>query len=227
LGGYTLPYYLAIGSAVIAILALLPAGEKRRQRRQPSAKGIAQLVIRPDVLLPALLNIVFQYGNYSSTMSFFPVLAKDLGASDVALGLLTGLHMGLSTLGTLTVTAIVRRVGEQRIVYFAFGAMMLGVAGAALVSSVPLVFVAQSLMGMAWGMGYPTLMGLSIRQVDDEQRSTAMGLHQAVYSIGMFAGPWLSGILADGLGMRPMFAITGVVCGVVGLLGTTKVVADK
>jgi predicted MFS family arabinose efflux permease len=55
-------------------------------------------------------------------------------------------------------------------------------------------------------------MGLSIRDVADAQRTTAMGLHQSVYSIGMFAGPWLSGLLADAMGIRPMLGVTAAVC---------------
>jgi DHA1 family multidrug resistance protein-like MFS transporter len=62
------------------------------------------------------------------------------------------------------------------------------------------------------------LMGLSIERVGDEQRATAMGLHQAIYAIGMFAGPSLSGVLAEAVGMRPMFGITGVGCLGVALL---------
>jgi MFS family permease len=54
-------------------------------------------------------------------------------------------------------------------------------------------------------------MGMSIEKVDESERATAMGLHQAVYSSGMFAGPWLSGILADAIGIQPMFAVTGAV----------------
>jgi MFS family permease len=61
-------------------------------------------------------------------------------------------------------------------------------------------------------------MGLSIRDVDDSERTTAMGLHQSVYALGMFAGPWLSGILADALGLRPMFGITAAACLVVPLI---------
>jgi predicted MFS family arabinose efflux permease len=48
-------------------------------------------------------------------------------------------------------------------------------------------------------------MGMSIEKVDDSRRSTAMGLHQSVYAVGMFAGPWLSGILAKAMGIQPMF----------------------
>ena len=44
------------------------------------------------------------------------------------------------------------------------------------------------------------------------KRATAMGLFQAVYAIGMFTGPWLSGILADAIGLQPMFGIVGILC---------------
>jgi predicted MFS family arabinose efflux permease len=44
-----------------------------------------------------------------------------------------------------------------------------------------------------------------------------MGLHQAVYAIGMFAGPWFSGILADSIGIQPMLGVTGFGCLVLGV----------
>jgi MFS family permease len=67
-------------------------------------------------------------------------------------------------------------------------------------------------MGVAQGLSYPVLMGMSIRDVSDVERTTAMGLHQAVYAIGMFAGPWLSGLLADATGIRSMFGMTAFAC---------------
>jgi MFS family permease len=66
-------------------------------------------------------------------------------------------------------------------------------------------------IGLGNGLAYPLLMGMSIEHVEEERRSTAMGLHQAVYAIGMFAGPWLSGILADRMGIQPMFSLTAIV----------------
>jgi hypothetical protein len=35
----------------------------------------------------------------------------------------------------------------------------------------------------------------------------------------MFGGPWLSGILADAMGIRPMFGVTAVACLALGLFG--------
>jgi len=72
---------------------------------------------------------------------------------------------------------------------------------------------------LAQGVGYPVLMGLSIQHVQDADRSTAMGLHQAVYAMGMFAGPALSGVLAEAMGIQPMFGVTAVACLALGLLG--------
>ncbi len=61
-------------------------------------------------------------------------------------------------------------------------------------------------------------MGMSIQRVGDAERATAMGLHQAVYAIGMFTGPWLSGLLADAIGLRPTFGLTAFFCLALGLL---------
>jgi predicted MFS family arabinose efflux permease len=65
-------------------------------------------------------------------------------------------------------------------------------------------------------------MGLSIRFVADANRTTAMGMHQAVYAIGMFTGPWISGMVADAIGIQPMFAVTATFCLILGLLGARR-----
>jgi DHA1 family multidrug resistance protein-like MFS transporter len=61
---------------------------------------------------------------------------------------------------------------------------------------------------------------LSIQNVADAERTTAMGLYQSVYALGMFGGPWLSGVLAAAIGIQPMFGVTAFACLALGLLGT-------
>jgi DHA1 family multidrug resistance protein-like MFS transporter len=78
----------------------------------------------------------------------------------------------------------------------------------------------NSVVLLAQGISYPVLMGLSIQYVADAERTTAMGLHQAVYAIGMFGGPWLSGWLADAVGIRLTFEVTAFICLALGLLVT-------
>ena len=227
LGGYPLAFFLAAGAGALAVLILLPARETRRSPQRPSVGSIGQLVTRRDVLLPAALAAVSQYANWASTFGFMPILARQLGGTDMTQSVLVSMHIGVVILGNLAATAIVGRIGARRLVVLGFVFMSLGLGGAALVSSLPLLFAAQFCMGLAQGIGYPVLMGMSIEHVADAERTTAMGLHQAVYAIGMFTGPWLSGIFSEAMGIQPMFGVTAVACLVVGLAGTHWLVEKR
>jgi MFS family permease len=59
-------------------------------------------------------------------------------------------------------------------------------------------------------------MGMSIQTVSQEKRATAMGFFQAIYSLGMFGGPIIAGIISDVSGLTGGFVSTGVI----GLLGS-------
>jgi MFS family permease len=220
LGGYSLAFFLAVGAAALATVAVLPARERRRPGQRPSVGAIGILITRRDVLLPALLSAVGQYANWTTSFGFMPILARQLGATDVTQSMLVSMHIGLIVLGNLVATAIVSRIGAQRLVYLSFVLVFIGIGGAALAPSLPLLFAAQFFIGLSMGINYPVLMGMSIRYVADAERTTAMGLHQAVYAIGMFGGPWLSGMLADAVGIRPMFGVTAFACLLVGLFVT-------
>ncbi|HEY65881.1 MAG TPA: MFS transporter [Caldilineae bacterium] len=222
LGGYSLPFYLAAMAAALAVLILLPNREERRPPKRPSLQGIGRLITRRDVLLPSVLSAVGQYANWAATFGFIPILARQLGATDVMLSMLTSMNIAVLTLGNLATTTLVRRLGARRLVYLSFTLLALGLWGATLAPTLPLVFAAQFCIGLSMGIGYPTLMGLSIQNVTDAERTTAMGLHQAVYAIGMFSGPGLSGTIADAIGIRPMFGITAGVALVLGMFGTKR-----
>lgn len=220
LGGYRLPFYVAAGAAGLAIVMMLLVEEPQRIKQHKSLRQVGALITRRDVLIPALLGAVLQYAIWASTFGFTTNLAKNLGATDVILSLLVSMNIGLVLLGNLFTTAVVNRVGSRWMVVLSFIFIGTGMGALVLARGVPMIFVGQVLMGLASGVGYPVLMGLSIRYVDDAQRATAMGLYQAVYAVGMFSGPWLSGILADAIGIQPMFAITGAACTALGLLAT-------
>jgi MFS family permease len=222
LGGYSLAFFLAAGAAALAVLIVLPTKEERRPPQRPSVAGIGSLITRRDVLLPSLLAALSQYANWTTTFGFMPILARQLGATDVVQSMLMSMHIGMVTLGILVATAIVSRIGARRLVYISFVLLSTGIGGAALAPSLSLIFVSQFCIGLAQGISYPVLMGLSIQYVADAERTTAMGLHQAVYAIGMFGGPWLSGRLTDVMGIRPMFGVTAFICLALGLLVTHR-----
>jgi MFS family permease len=209
-------------SAGLAALVYLPVKEVPLERKSPSLHGTGRLVLRKDVLLPSLLNALAQYTVWATAFGFVPILAKQFGASNVAQSLLVSLNLAIGIVGNLFTTTFVKRFGARRLVRSGFLSTVGGIFLLFLSQSLVWVFAGTFFIGLGFGLSYPTLMGMSIEHVESSQRSTAMGLHQAVYAIGMFAGPWLSGILAKSLGLQPMFGVTAVGVLILALLGTRK-----
>jgi MFS family permease len=220
LGGYSLAFFLAVGAAALAILIVLPTSERTHPPRRPSLASIGRLITQRDVLLPSLLAALSQYANWAVTFGFIPILAKQLGGTDVTQSMLVSMHIGLVVLGNLVATTIVHHIGARRLVTVSFVLLSSGIGVAALATSLPVLFTSQLCIGLSMGISYPVLMGMSIRYVADVERTTAMGLHQALYALGMFGGPWVSGWLADAIGIRPTFGVTAFLCLVLGLLLT-------
>jgi MFS family permease len=220
IGGYSLAFTAAAVTAGLGLLLLIPAPERRRPVRAPTTSGIWRLVTRSDVLGPALLNALVHYVVLGVSFGFLPLLARDLGASDQTISLMTVAHLAVITPAVLLLALLLKQYRVRTLVIASFVMLAAGAACAGLADSVPWLFASQMLVGIGYGIGYSILMGMSIEHVEDAERTTAMGLHQSVYAIGMFAGSWLSGILANSLGIRPMFVLTAAGALVFGVLGS-------
>jgi MFS family permease len=226
LGGDMLPFAVAAGAGVIAILTMFFVRERRLPKKNASGKEIFTLITRRDVLLPSLLNMVRQYVTYGVTFSFIPILASQIGATDVELSLLASMNIAMGIGGNLFAAMAAKKMGSRKLIFVSIYLMTSAVALAAVASNLPIIFVAQFFNGLAAGIGYPVLMGSSIENVSEGERATAMGLHQAVYAIGMSVGPWMSGILADSLGIQHMFAWTAVAFLGLSLIGARMLRAE-
>jgi MFS family permease len=225
-GGYQLAFVVAAAAAGLAILVTLPVRETPRPPKRPTVRGIGTLITRRDVLIPALLSAVGQHIVWATTFGFMPILARGLGATDEVQSILVSLNIGIAMAGNLLISSVARRFGNLRLVYLSFAVLTAGILTAAIANSLPAVFIAQALLGLGAGIGYPLFMGMSIEKVSDQERATAMGLHQAVYAIGMFSGPSLSGVIANAFGIQPMFAVTAV-ASVILAFGMTKLLEKQ
>lgn len=218
-GGYSLSFWLAAGVATLSLLVFWIVKEQRPRPVIPTPQSIVRLVTRRDVLIPSLLSAVGQYATYSATYGFIPIMAQQLGANNLVQSILTTLNLGVTMLGNLIASMIIKRIGTRKLMYGGFAILACGLTLAALSTQVWMIFIATILNGLASGIVYPVCMGLSIENVQGAERATAMGLHQAVYAIGMFTGPWLSGILADQMGIPAMFGITAFIILAAGWMG--------
>jgi len=221
-GGFSLAFLLASGTAGVAILFVLLTHEKVLPQWQPSWEGITRVITRREVLLPSLLASVSQYANWSTTFGFTPILAKQLGGSDVTQSMLVTFNLLVLAATNLFATKMMNWFGARLLIRFGFLLMAIGVGLTTTATSLPMLFAVQFLIGISQGINFPVLMGLSIRFVADSERNIAMGLHQSVYGIGSFSGPWLSGILAQVIGLRSMLFVTAFITLVPGMVGASK-----
>jgi MFS family permease len=221
IGGYSLAFYVAIGLSALAVLAISFAKEERIPSKITSIQDIGRIIIRKDVILPSMLGAVNQYAVFATTFAFMPILAKQLGATDVTQSILMSFFgIGAMMLGSLMISKLMKQFETRNLIYVSFILTASGIGILALASTLWMVFVAQFLIGFASGIGYPTLMGLSIERVSESERATAMGVFQSVYAFGMFAGPYLNGWLADAMGLPYMFVANAIVVFLLGMLGT-------
>ncbi|MCX7839188.1 MAG: MFS transporter [Anaerolineae bacterium] len=221
-GGHTLPFFVATGLAILSALLILPIGETRLNARAPSMHSIGALLRRRDVLFPTLLSTLSQYVLWSTSFGFFAVLAKQLGATSVVQGMIVTIHIALAILGNVVVLSLVSRLGAPRILALSFVLLFIGTMLAALAPSLSMLLLAPAFVGLSLGISYPVTMGMSIERVNESERATAMSLHQAIYAVGMFVGPAVSGVLADHIGLQPMFGVTACAVLILGLWGTAK-----
>lgn len=223
-GGYEITFTFAIAFSAFAIIVLLPIQEDRNSSdHRPASGGVRKLMIRRDVMLPSALAAVGQYVNWAISYGFLAIRVTQLAGDGIAQGLSATVLLVMVVLGNLVSSSIVDRFGLKRLLNVSFALLALGTLWAAFSPTLLLLFVAPAFLGSGIGIAGPILMGLSIQDVTDSERTTAMGIHQTIYAIGMFAGPALSGAVVNLIGFHGMFAVTALTCLVLGLVGTSFV----
>jgi MFS family permease len=133
-----------------------------------------------------------------------------MGMGTVMNSLLISFNIAAITAANLFTTLVLKKVGHAPLLFSGAFLFLIGMIAIALAPSFACLFAGTVCMGFAFGVLYPILMGMSIRSVEVSERTTAMGIHQSLYAVGMFTGPRVSGMLADRFGVRNTFLITGV-----------------
>jgi MFS family permease len=207
-GGYPLAFNLAGVFGILAIILVLFVKEKEQPPMNMSLSALAKLAVRRYVILPTCISIMVHYADWGVTFGFLPILAQQMGMGDVAKSMLIGTNIAGITAATLLNTLVLKKVRPGPILLPGTLLLFIGIMLIALSPTRVYLFAGTACMGFSFGTVYPILAGMSIQKVERSQRSTAMGIHQAFYAVGMFTGPWLTGIIADHLDIRPTFILT-------------------
>ncbi|MGQ9629235.1 MAG: MFS transporter [bacterium] len=212
--GWTAPFYA--GAILSALGAASIAGIVERTSEPGnslSPRRILAIGTNPLLLAVSVGAALSQYATFATIYGFIPIYAVELGASKSHLGFLSLSAMVPYTLSALlSGTFLAHRFNEKAVVAVGFAVAAVSSFIVPLIRSLWLLDLSQAIGGIGRGLIYPVLMGLSIKTVSREERATAMGFFQAIYALGMFVGPAVSGSLGDHLGLAGVFLSTGGVC---------------
>ena len=117
-----------------------------------------------------------------------------------------------SAVASLAVVHMVKRIGNRYTIIIASVLLGIALVVTPLVHSVAVLKAVQIANGLGRGILGTICMALSIQAVSSQHRATAMGIYQALYSIGMLAGPLLSGFIADSYGLSAVFFLSSSFC---------------
>ena len=208
--GWVSTFWAGAVLALLGLVAMAQAGEDADPVGHSLAwRDVVRIGRVPLLVVTSLLATLTQYSSFATTYGFTPVYAAELGASRADLGWLTAAVQIPYTLVALAAGHLSKQLGERVVVVGAALIMALTTLITPLISGLGLLALTRVGYGIGQGLIYPTLMGLGIRAVPQSERASAMGIFQAVYALGMFGGPAISGLIADHLGLGAMFLVTG------------------
>ncbi len=213
LWGWRAPFFIAAGAALLG-WAFVPAiAESKKVQRGPRVEIRSLLAVgkQPLVLIVSFLAVLLQWLTFSTVFGFTPSYAVSIGASNSELSILALVSSLPAALTALRCGHWAEKYGDRQVlaagfILFGLGAFLIPRSGTML-----LLYLTQAVGAMGRGAVFPLLMGLSISDISNDKRATAMGFFQSIYALGMFAGPALTGVISESLGLHRGFDIVALV----------------
>lgn len=172
---------------------------------------ISAVVKNATLLRAAILSILAHSILFITMFGFTPSYATSaLSATNLELSLLSVAFMAPHAMAQLlSGRAIAPRIGSWTTIAIGFAVSGLCTLAIPFTGSLPALYATQALNGLAQGLHLPLLLSLSIGGVAPEKQATAMGFYQAVYSVGMFGGPFAAGWINEWGGLNAGFWLGG------------------
>jgi multidrug resistance protein len=173
---------------------------------------------RPAVIAVVCLALFVDSVLYSVAVPVLPAYARDLGASEAAIGVLFGSYAVGLLLASPAAGLLSDRLGRRLpLVVGSFGIAAATVMFAVSDSYWPLV-AARLVQGVAAAVVWTAGVALVADLVAPASIGVAMGAVMAATSLGLIVGPPLGGVLAAGFGPAAPFLATAAVAAVNGVV---------
>ncbi|MCL2285116.1 MAG: MFS transporter [Firmicutes bacterium] len=210
------PYAFLLGgiAGVIGLVFSFWVTEKRPEEGQkpPNLAGLLEVAGNKQLLFCSILGILAMYISFATTFGFTPLVATQMEASQLQLGMLGVLSTAPAIfISPLAGTIMPKKFGASATLVIGFVIAGAGSALVAISNSLWMLFTVQIAASLGGAIVGTLLLGLCISDISGEKRATAMGFFQAVYGLGMFLGPFVTGHISHGFGLMAAFVFTGAV----------------
>jgi len=184
---------------------------KNQKTDRPKLTGILS---DRTLITVSVIGMVSQLITFGTTFGFTPAYAKEvLEINELQNGVLMVFSYLPTAFGALFLGKFVTgKIKEYNLVFV--GMLALGATAVLIpfIKHYPLLLISQTIAGVGRGISFPLLMGLSIKKISENARGTAMGVFQAVYSFGMFFGPFIVGLIKEHFELGAAFVLIGTTC---------------
>jgi MFS family permease len=211
--GWRQPFIFGASIAALGLLATFAV----KDNIKPSSNRIKMVELvkvakNHEFIKICLLAILAQMVTFATINGFIPSYAKNLGADNFELGLLT-IIAGVPTIiaSAINGSVFIPKFGERKILLFGFITSALFSFVIPFIHSMPYLYITQAFAGFSRGLTFPVLMGLSIKDANPDKRAAAMGAFQALYALGVFGGPFFAGFFNEVWGLSGGFVFAGFI----------------
>lgn len=195
--------FAAIGFGVTTLLVEtaipLPKGEK--------PGGFLAAIWRPRLLPVWVITASFALA-LTGYFTFLRTFVDETGIGSV--GLFFSCYAGTAIALRIAFAWLPERVGPKRILYPAFGLVVVGFFVLARAQSGVDVAAAGVLCGAGHAYAFPILMGLTVDRASDAGRGSAVALFTALFDVGTLLGGPTLGIVIEQAGYTTMYVSAGV-----------------
>ena len=157
------------------------------------------------------------YLTFSTIYGFIPIYLEKLDSSETIIGFTISFSLAASLYGAFLLPKLNHRLSYKIVICGTWLLMILTTISTPITNHIWLIIILQFFCGIGRGVMTALLMSLVIKQSSIENKSTSMGIYQSLYSVGMFAGPFMSGIVASLTSVESIFYLAASIC-IIGML---------
>jgi MFS family permease len=200
--------------AFLATAALLHDDHTPKSTREPPARIVWSALPRRGMILLLLVTsslLLFATMSVEPTITLFVGELSDSPHASFAAGIIMALGAAGSIICAPRLGRLADRAGHLIVIVGSLAAAGITLLAQAAAPNVVVLAVLRLLMGAALGGLLPAIIAAIRHRVPDSVVGRVLGLSVSAQYVGQVAGPLMGGYVGAHLGLRPVFAITGIV----------------